>query len=421
MKEFSIDTWFRKYLILLLSIATLIYALFMPDASSMLSDYWKLLTHQTYLMHDFFAIGGVSATFLNVSLHFLIAFLLMRERETFRYNGLQIASIGIFVGHGFFGTHPLNFLPIIFGIWLYVRYTEQNFSRNASICLFSASNGPIVSFILFNNGFSFKSFMFAMVFAITIGFIAVPLAEHMIKFHQGFTLYNFGFTAGIIAMFAVLFFPMLNYEVKAVTYISDHAHTYALIYVMLILMLLLVLAVVGHKSTPHYREEYSRLIDSAGRVPADFVTRFGYGVSAINMFLNGSIYLALILLTNFPINGSVIGGLISVIAFSAFGKHPRNALPIAVGVALATLLSGGDFQSQTFLLPLLFGTSLAPIAGQFGFVYGILAGFLHYHLVNSVFVLHLGMNLYNNGFSSGFVAAFLVPLLELLPNSWVRK
>lgn len=393
----------------------------MPDVQTILRDYLNLLTHQTYLMHDFFEIGGIAATFLNVSVHFFVAYYLMRDRETVRYNGLQIASMGIFIGHSFFGTHPLNFVPIMLGIWLYTKYTEQKFSRNASICMFSASNGPIVSYILFREGLSLQAILLALVFGISIGFIAVPLAEHVIKFHQGFTLYNFGFTAGIIAMFAMLFLSMLGFEITPVTYLSDHAHQYAVMFILLILGFLLILVFLGKKSTPNYREEYARLIDSSGRVPADFVTRFGYGVSALNMFLNGLIFLGIVLLTGYPINGSVIGGIISVIGFSAFGKHPRNSIPIAVGITLATLLAGDSFQAQSFLLPVLFGTSLAPIGGYFGFASGVLAGFLHYHLVNSVIVLHLGMNLYNNGFSSGFVAAFLVPLLEILPDSWVRK
>lgn len=393
----------------------------MPDVGSMIQDYINVLTHQTYLTHDFFEIGGIAATFLNVSLHFLVAFYLMRDRESFRYNGLQMGSMGIFIGHAFFGTHPINFMPIIIGIWLYTKYTEQKFSRNASICLFAASNGPIVSFILFREGLTLQSIALALVFGLAVGFIAVPLAEHVIKFHQGFTLYNFGFTAGIIAMFTMIFFQMLDFNIEAVSYLSDHAHSYALVFVLFILAFLLILAFMGRESTPNYREEYTRLIDSSGRVPADFVTRFGYGVSAMNMFFNGLIFLMIVLLTGYPINGTVIGGLISIIGFSAFGKHPRNSVPIALGVILATFLAGDSFQAQSFILPVLFGTALAPIGGYFGFIYGILAGFLQYHLVNNVFVLHLGMNLYNNGFSSGFVAAFLVPLLEILPDSWVRK
>jgi hypothetical protein len=35
-------------------------------------------------------------------------------------------------------------------------------------------------------------------------------------------------------------------------------------------------------------------------------------------------------------------------------------------------------------------------------------------LVSNVAYLHGGLNLYNNGFSCGFVAAFMVPLLDTI-------
>jgi hypothetical protein len=71
--------------------------------------------------------------------------------------------------------------------------------------------------------------------------------------------------------------------------------------------------------------------------------------------------------------------------------------------------------SATFaIIAALFGMTLAPIAGEYGFLAGILAGVLHMSLVTNIGFLHAGMNLYNNGFSGGFVAAFLVPLLEMV-------
>ncbi|MFN3329246.1 MAG: DUF1576 domain-containing protein, partial [Fervidobacterium pennivorans] len=44
------------------------------------------------------------------------------------------------------------------------------------------------------------------------------------------------------------------------------------------------------------------------------------------------------------------------------------------------------------------------------------AGYLHSALVISVGSLHFGMNLYNNGFSGGFVAMFLLPIIEAFRN-----
>jgi len=55
---------------------------------------------------------------------------------------------------------------------------------------------------------------------------------------------------------------------------------------------------------------------------------------------------------------------------------------------------------------------LAPISGRFGPLAGMLAGALHMTLTVNIVDLHGGMNLYNNGFSGGLVAATLFPLLN---------
>lgn len=64
----------------------------------------------------------------------------------------------------------------------------------------------------------------------------------------------------------------------------------------------------------------------------------------------------------------------------------------------------------------MFGTTIAPIAGQYGFFVGILAGFLHAAVVLNIGIVYSGMNLYNNGFAGGVVAAFLVPIIKSIQN-----
>ena len=59
----------------------------------------------------------------------------------------------------------------------------------------------------------------------------------------------------------------------------------------------------------------------------------------------------------------------------------------------------------------LFGTTLAPIAGRFGWHWGIVAGFVHSSAALSVGPVHAGLNLYNNGFAAGIVASVLVPVI----------
>lgn len=400
-----------------LSLFTFGFSFLMPDVEHLISDTYRILTSQTYLMHDFFEVGGIAATFFNSSLHLLMAYLIKIHKEFEKLTGLQIAAVGIFAGHSFFGTHVLNVAPIILGVWLFTRFSRRKFMDYTAQCLLATSTGPIVSFLMFSNGLHLKTVLLAGVVGVIMGFLAIPLAEHFAGFHKGFTLYNYGLTAGIIAMFVVLSFPVLGYEVTVASYISTHAHAYIVLY---IICLLLILVSMAFMSNPKLWHNFKELLKNTGRSPSDFISRYGYGSTLFNMAVNGSILLIILLMTGYPLNGAVIGGVLSVIGFSAYGKHPRNSVPVILGVVLATWISGDAFHSLTFMLPLLFATTLAPISGHYGWVFGVLAGILQYHLVNSVMLLHLGMNLYNNGFASGFVAAFMVPLIELLPDSWVR-
>ena len=63
-------------------------------------------------------------------------------------------------------------------------------------------------------------------------------------------------------------------------------------------------------------------------------------------------------------------------------------------------------------LAALFAVGLAPIAGQFGIVPGVISGMLHGAIVMCTADLYGGLNLYNNGFSTGWVAIFMVPTVE---------
>jgi len=96
-----------------------------------------------------------------------------------------------------------------------------------------------------------------------------------------------------------------------------------------------------------------------------------------------------------------------VVGFGAFGKHPLNCVPIVAGVFIATLLKGSDPAASGFVLAALFSTSLAPIAGRFGWIWGIVTGAIHVSVAQSVGVLHAGLNLYNNGFAAGIVATLV--------------
>lgn len=403
----------RKQILLWFAVITFIFALVSSDSDSMLSQYYHLMTHQTYLMHDFIAVAGESATFLNVSLHYLIAYILYIRNDRSRLNGLQIASIGIFVGHSFFGTHLLNIIPIMMGVFSFAHWRRQSFKYYTAASLFSTATAPLISFWLFSPQFSLFNLITASLLGFIMGFIAPPLAEHFLKFHQGFTIYNYGFTTGMIAMMLSIFVSYFHHYPETQSQYSTDSHAILLIYVLTLLLSTLIIArlPIFHKEV---WQQWATLLQSSGRLPSDFMTRYGVNATTLNMTLTSLIYLSILLLIGMPLNGPVVGGLLSVWSFGSFGKHIRNTLPISMGVLIAAYLLNGTVQSNAVLIPLLFGTALAPIAGSYGIIWGVVAGFLQFNLVSKVFTLHSGFNLYNNGFSSGFIAAIMIPIIEVI-------
>ena len=90
------------------------------------------------------------------------------------------------------------------------------------------------------------------------------------------------------------------------------------------------------------------------------------------------------------------------------------------GVCLASLAGAWSITDPSAMLALLFSTTLAPIAGEFGIVAGLLAGFLHSSVALNVGIVYGGMNLYNNGFAGGIVAIFMVPVIRSIQDRRAR-
>ncbi len=137
----------------------------------------------------------------------------------------------------------------------------------------------------------------------------------------------------------------------------------------------------------------------------------GLDATLVNMGLAGMIGASYVLLVGSDLNGPTIGAILTIVGFASFGKHPRNIIPIMAGVLLGSLAKPWSMSDPSIVLAALFGTTLAPIAGHFGWHWGVAAGFLHSSAALSVGHVHAGLNLYNNGFAGGIVAAVLVPVI----------
>ena len=147
---------------------------------------------------------------------------------------------------------------------------------------------------------------------------------------------------------------------------------------------------------------------------------FGGGPVLVNMGVNGLIGMAYVFLVGGDLNGPTLGGIFTIMGFSAFGKHVLNILPVMLGVYLGAYGMHYHPDYPSLQLAGLFGTTLAPIAGHFGWPYGILAGFIHSALVLQTSGPVAGLNLYNNGFAGGIVAIFLVPVIQSILDRRAR-
>jgi hypothetical protein len=118
-----------------------------------------------------------------------------------------------------------------------------------------------------------------------------------------------------------------------------------------------------------------------------------------------------------------VGVTFAALTFSADGQHPKNVAPIAGGYVLLFLLVCGicaifgndipwTLSTQAYINGLAFATGLCPIAGKYGWKYGILAGLVSAIICNSTAAMHGGFVLYNGGFNAGLTALILIPILD---------
>jgi len=406
-KVISEDTKYK--VIALYALAVLLAGFLFNTPLEILKGMGKILTSSSILLTDYMKIANIGSAFFNSGLMMLIAIGVARKSKA-HMNGYIIAAVFTIGGFAMFGKNLYNVVSITTGVYLFSRIQREKFGKFILIALFGTALGPLVSQITFGFGLPlWMGILIGNAAGLATGILLPPLATSFVKFHQGFNLYNIGFTAGIVGTFFMAIFRSFGLETPSVYEVSQgNNQTFAILLGVFFASMILVGYIMNDKSFKHLR----KLMRQPGRLVSDFVTTEGFGVTMINMGLLGVFGVIYVFVVKGQLNGPTIGGIFTMMGFGAFGKHLKNALPIMLGVFLATQLKLWDVNSTGAILAALFGTTLAPIAGQFGWKAGILAGFLHMSIVMNVGYLHGGLNLYNNGLSGGIVAATLVPILD---------
>lgn len=377
-----------------------------------------ILTNPSNLITDYFEIANVGAAFMNVALMLFQAIFVVKVSKA-PMTGMIVTAIFTVIGFSFFGKNLYNSTSIIIGVYLSFKFSKTPFDW-VPIALFGTALGPLVSVVSF--GFSLPTIIgiiLGNLVGIVAGFFIPILSQHFVKFHQGFSLYNIGFTAGMIASFFMAIFQSFGLKVTPVYLVSKGHNLTMSLFLILFFGFVFFL---GWSLNDYSMKGFSLLLKQSGRGGSDYFSDFDRGIVLMNMSLLGWISMAYVLAVGGELNGPSIGGIFTVFGFGAVGKHLKNVLPILIGVFIVGHFSVHDVSSTAAILAALFGTTLAPISGYYGPVYGVLAGGIFIMFTtNSLAQLHAGMNLYNNGFAGGFVAAVLAPILEKSVNGTPKE
>lgn len=361
------------------------------------------------LLTDYIEVGGIGAAFVNAALMGYINILILEKYKS-HITGLSIAAVLTVIGFSFIGKNIFNFWPIYLGGYIYSKLKGVSLDSIIVILMFATTLSPIVSELTFGTHLPAP---FGLLLGVTIGtlvgFVITPVSQSLFKVHDGFNLYNVGLAGGIIGTLIFSLLKSFNLIIHTQDILSED---YSLFIALFLGVLSLILMLYGIFYEGFTLKEYTQLIKRSGQSPSDYLNDYHKGTSYVNMGLMGLVSIAYVYLSKGTFNGPIIAGILTVVGFSTFGKHPRNVIPVLIGVSIASNLKIWDASSTVVLIAGLFGTTLAPVAGEFGFFAGVLVGFLHLSTVMTVGVIHGGTNLYNNGFAGGIVSIVVVSVFK---------
>ena len=389
----------RQFLFLALVPAYFILVgFFLQSPGEILQGIFTIIREPDFLITDYFIIGGVGAAFVNAGI-------------------LTLVSIGIVYVLGMdFDGHTITSACLMFG---FSRYHRTSVSRYIYIGYYGTSLSPIITQVMQMWELPIPVRMGLCILTGTvIGFVLPPLCTHVHYSHKGYSLYNVGFAGGIIATVIVSMFKSfgITIESRLIWSEGNNGMFLALLFVLFGGMILYGVLSGKKEAVRGYRN----ILKCYGLGGTDYYKTEGGSATLINMGVNGLASMIILVALGGELNGPTIGSIFTVVGFSATGKHLRNILPVMAGVCLASVAKNWSITDPSAQLALLLSTTLAPIAGEFGILAGVLAGFLHSSVALNVGIVYGGMNLYNNGFAGGIVAIFLVPVIQSVMDRRAR-
>ena len=428
---------FLRLFFAFVSVCFVAAAFFMPDRSTMFSGVWKIMTQTCKISTNYFALGGYAATFLNMGLVGLFCTGLCCLPGS-KPNNVTTLGVLLTIGFGSWGMNLFNMIPTILGVVLYAAVKKEKLGAVSNAMLYSTGIAPLISDLLFRYpgvdyiGFNWLGLGIGLFVGLIIGFFLPAGLAHAPAVHKGYDHYSAALPVGMTAFFlrAALYNVMLGWKIGDLGKLSTMGaldiaswnNTNIFCFVLFGLCIVFAL-LLGCKP-----KDYWNLMKDSGH-GVSFTTKYGYAPFLMNVGIFGMMIVGYFTLAGAIDGRNVWTGMTFGIVFCMLatcnsGSHPRNVLPIMIGYLVTSFLFGWIFKllggegyaltigSQSILIGLCYANGLSPIAGKYGFGYGILAGGLHYLLVTAVPDMHGGFLLYNGGFTAALICLMFVPQLE---------
>lgn len=391
----------------------IVFAFIASPPSQVLAGFWRILTSRSLLATDYIVVGGPGAALLNAAVSGIMAIAAMYISKV-KPNGAILMAIWLTTGFSFFGKNVFNILPVAFGVWLYSRYQREPFINYSLTALLSSTLAPVVSeFAFMGRWHPVLELCIGLTAGIAAGSLMPIVTSAATRVHGGYDLYNAGFAGGVLAMFITGICLTAGVDIARP---NEYSSGYNMLFAVFLYLISAFWLATGLLSSPQETsrlDTYKKILAHSGRLVTDYYLLYG-NMAYVNMGLLGILATTATLLMGAQLNAAALAGILTIMAFGAFGKHPRNVVPVMAGALAMAALNVPEVGDPGNVCAILFSTGLAPIAGQYGWYWGVAAGMLHMLVAGHIGQVAGGLNLYNNGFAAGFVALILVPAILAL-------
>lgn len=399
----------KNFYLPILALIMIILAFIFNTPKEIFVGYKNILLSSSILTTDYIAIGTLGGALVNAA-SILILNLVILRLLNLRMSGLIYAALYMILGFSFFGKNILNSLPIYIGIYLYAFLNKIPVKNLVISLLFSSGISPLVSYLIFGFDLAYYiSIPLGIGAGIVAGLMVPAISSHTIKFHQGYNLFNVGFSLGIISLAFNGVLRAFNLRASEISILSNDHNLFLYLFVAILALVLLIAGIIlNPKSFKMIPDLYKR----SGRLVSDYIRDYGVSIVMINQASLLTFEILICLIFKIELNGAIFGTILAVSGFAGAGLHLKNTSFVMLGAILMCLITKTNITSTSIIIGILFSAGVAPIAGRYGIVAGIIAGMLHIAILPLCRSFQGGYDLYNNGFCAGFVACILIAIIE---------